>query len=54
MMTVPDVAQALQISRSKVYELIQQNDLKTVKIGRLRRIETRALYDYIRSLEMGG
>jgi excisionase family DNA binding protein len=51
MLTVPEVALALRISRSKVYELIRDQNLQTVKIGRLRRIDPRALYAFVASLQ---
>lgn len=50
LLTVLDVASELRISRSKVYELIKQGDLQTLKIGKLRRVEPGAVADLLHSL----
>ena len=38
LVTIPVAAQLLGVSRSKLYELLAQGELPTVRIGRSRRI----------------
>ncbi|SEG94689.1 DNA binding domain-containing protein, excisionase family [Thermomonospora echinospora] len=47
MLTVPEAARALAISRSKLYELIKSGALRSVRIEGSRRIPRKALDDYI-------
>ncbi|MEV6149646.1 helix-turn-helix domain-containing protein [Nonomuraea sp. NPDC052129] len=49
--TVEQVAEMLSIGRDKVYFLLRTGQLKSVKIGKLRRITDRHLADFISSLE---
>lgn len=49
--TVVDAAKALNISRAMVYVLINEGRIKTVKIGRSRRIHIDALKAFVKSLE---
>ncbi|MET7459612.1 helix-turn-helix domain-containing protein [Nonomuraea sp. NPDC005501] len=49
--TVEQVAEMLSIGRDKVYFLLRTNQLKSIKIGKLRRITDRHLADFISSLE---
>jgi excisionase family DNA binding protein len=51
--TVEETAEVLNISRWKVFELIRKNDLRSVKIGGLRRIPTRAIEEYVEQLMEG-
>jgi len=46
-----EVAHALCLSRTKVFELIAAGELRSVKIGHLRRITADAVADYIDTLE---
>jgi excisionase family DNA binding protein len=46
-----EVAHALCLSRTKVFELIAAGELRSVKIGHLRRIPAAAVSDYIARLE---
>ncbi|MFJ5922725.1 helix-turn-helix domain-containing protein [Kitasatospora sp. NPDC092948] len=46
-LTVPDVMAALQLSRTKVYDLIRSNALPSFLIGRSRRIAADDLATYI-------
>jgi excisionase family DNA binding protein len=39
LVSVPRAAQALDVSRAKLYVMIQKRQIKSVKIGKLRRIE---------------
>ena len=46
-------ADRLSIGRSQMYELIRRGEVRSVKIGRLRRIPAAALADYVASLQVG-
>ncbi|MEJ7772526.1 MAG: excisionase family DNA-binding protein [Geodermatophilaceae bacterium] len=46
-------ADRLSIGRSQMYELIRRGEVRSVKIGRLRRIPAAALADYVAAL-LGG
>jgi len=46
-----EAAAHLSIGRSKVYELMRLGQLRSVKIGALRRIPQAALADFIAALE---
>ncbi|MEV6785545.1 helix-turn-helix domain-containing protein [Streptomyces sp. NPDC051098] len=51
-LTVPEVMDALSLSRFKVYDLIRSRELKSIKIGRCRRVPADALRTFIdRQLE---
>jgi excisionase family DNA binding protein len=45
--TVEEATQILKISRWKVFDLIRTNQLRSVKIGGLRRIPQVAMGEYI-------
>ncbi|WP_405365580.1 helix-turn-helix domain-containing protein [Kitasatospora sp. NBC_00039] len=45
---VPEVMEALRMSRSKVYDLIRTKKLGSFKEGGSRRIPVTALHDYVR------
>jgi excisionase family DNA binding protein len=47
---VPEVAVILNISRSKVYELLGSDDLPSVKIDRIRLVRGSDLRQYVESL----
>ena len=47
---VPEVAEALNISRSKVYELLKAGHLKSVRIDRTRLIRAEDLRAFVDSL----
>ena len=49
--TVEQVADILQIGRDKVYALIRTGRLRSIKIGKLRRITDHHLAEFIASLE---
>ena len=53
LLTPEETAQALNISRTKVFELLQGQALKSVKIGKSRRIPTEALLEYVAALNGG-
>ena len=50
LLTVPEAAEALAISRSKLYELLTSGALRSVRIDGSRRIPLNALNDYIDAL----
>jgi excisionase family DNA binding protein len=47
LLTVPEAAEALGVSRSVVYELMDSGDLRNIKIGRSRRILVTSLEEFI-------
>jgi excisionase family DNA binding protein len=49
--TVEQVAEMLSIGRDKVYFLLRTGQLKSIKIGKLRRITDRHLADFVSSME---
>jgi excisionase family DNA binding protein len=50
LLTVPEAAKALAISRSKLYELLASGAVRSVRIDGSRRIPLNALTDYINAL----
>ncbi|MDP8969804.1 MAG: excisionase family DNA-binding protein [Actinomycetota bacterium] len=54
LVTVNAAATRLGISRSRIYELIKDGTLESVKVGRLRRIPDDGIETYINSLRTGG
>ena len=50
LLTTEEVARALGISRTKVYELILAGTLESVKIGSCRRVPVAALDAYVEAL----
>ncbi len=50
LLTVEEAADRIGIGRSNMFKLIRQGDVKSVKVGRLRRITPAALEDFIRKL----
>ena len=51
LLTPTEAAKVLSISRSKLYELIGQGRLTTVRIDASRRVPTQALVEYIQHLQ---
>jgi len=49
LLTVPQVMARPQVSRHTVYELIRNRELRSVTIGRSRRIPAAALESYVQS-----
>ena len=47
---IPEVAEHLSISRSKVYELLKSGELRSVHIDRSRLVRARDLHAYVDSL----
>ncbi|MES9602158.1 helix-turn-helix domain-containing protein [Actinomadura sp. NPDC000929] len=50
LLTVPEAAQALSISRSKLYELLASGAIRSVRIDGARRIPLNALNDFVNAL----
>lgn len=53
LLTVEDAAQALALGRTKIYELLETGTLRSVKIGRARRIPVDALHEFVRAIDAG-
>jgi excisionase family DNA binding protein len=49
--TVEQVAEILHIGRDKVYFLLRTGQLRSIKIGKLRRITRQHIAEFIASLE---
>jgi excisionase family DNA binding protein len=49
--TVEQVAEILHVGRDKVYFLLRTGQLRSIKIGKLRRITGQHLAEFIASLE---
>lgn len=50
LLTPEEAADVLNVSRSRVYELLRDKVLRSVKIGKSRRIPTAAVHDYVTAL----
>lgn len=50
LLTVEQVAERSQVGRTKVYALIRDGEIKSVKIGRLRRVPVSAVDEWISNL----
>jgi excisionase family DNA binding protein len=48
--TLPEAAEQLRISRTKLYELLDANEIESVHIGRSRKIPAAALDIYVSRL----
>ena len=51
--TTEEVARLLGIGKCRVYYLIRQRELRSVKVGASRRVSARALRDFVERLEVG-
>ncbi len=49
--TVEQVAEILHVGRDKVYYLIRTGQLRSIKIGKLRRITSEHVAEFVESLE---
>ena len=50
LLTVPEAAKALAISRSKLYELLASGAIRSIRIDGSRRVPLNALNDYVNAL----
>jgi excisionase family DNA binding protein len=51
--TPEEAARFLRVGRHRIFDLIRQRELRSVKVGGSRRISARALSDYVTGLESG-
>jgi excisionase family DNA binding protein len=51
LLTVEESARELRIARRRVYDLIRDGAIASVKIGKSRRISRTAIEEYVRSLQ---
>ncbi len=47
LLTPEEVAEALHVGRCTVYDLIRTNQLRSIKIGKLRRVPVGAVHEYV-------
>jgi excisionase family DNA binding protein len=52
LLTVEEAANRIGVCRSNMFKLIRQGDVKSVKVGRLRRVTPAALDDFVRQLSV--
>jgi excisionase family DNA binding protein len=50
LLTVEEAAERIGICRSNMFKLIRRGDVKSVRVGRLRRVTPAALEDYVKRL----
>ena len=50
LLSAEDVAEALTISRTRVYEILAAGELFSVRLGKVRRIPRESLAEYIEKL----
>lgn len=53
LLTPVEAAKALSVGRSKIYELMGCGALRSVRIGRSRRVSVAAIRDYLTTLDGG-
>ena len=51
--TVEQVAEMLHVGRDKVYYLLRTGQLRSIKIGKLRRISRAWIEEFVEQLETG-
>ena len=49
LLTIPEVAYRIGLGRSFVYELVMKGEIKSVKIGRARRVPVSAVEEFIQA-----
>ena len=47
LLTVEQAAETLAVGRAKIYDLIRDDDLRSIQIGKSRRIPVSALHDFV-------
>jgi excisionase family DNA binding protein len=50
LLTVPELAALLRVSRSKTYELLNAGTIPSLKLGRARRIPRQSVVEFIERL----
>ncbi|WP_217702405.1 helix-turn-helix domain-containing protein [Nocardioides guangzhouensis] len=50
--TVDETARLLSIARHRVFDLIREGRLRSVKVGASRRVSAKALFDFVATLEV--
>jgi excisionase family DNA binding protein len=50
LLTVEEAAEAMSLGRTLMYQLIKDRQVRSIKVGRTRRIPTAALHEYVRRL----
>ena len=50
LLTVEEAARAMAVGRTTVYGLLADGTLRSVKIGRLRRIPVQALHEFVHAM----
>ena len=51
LLSAEEAAEALRFSRARIYEEIAAGRLRSIKVGRIRRVPVKALEDYIAARE---
>jgi len=51
-LTMEDAAERLCIGRTMMYSLVKAGAIESVRIGRLRRVPTEALDEFVRQLQL--
>jgi excisionase family DNA binding protein len=46
-----DVGRLLGLGRARVFDLMQRQEIRSIKVGRMRKVSARALSDYVARLE---
>ena len=54
LLTVEEAADRIGVCRSSMFKLIRQGDIRSVKVGRLRRVTPAALEDFVARLSSAG
>jgi excisionase family DNA binding protein len=47
LLTVEDASKVLGVSRSKMYEMVAAGEVRSIKIGRMRRVPRKILDEYV-------
>jgi excisionase family DNA binding protein len=54
LVSVEDAAAMLSLGRTVVYQLVRRNEIRSVKVGRCRRIVASSLHEYVSRLATPG
>ena len=52
LLTPEEAAEALSIGRTRMYRLMREGTIRSVKVGQSRRVPVQALHDYVADLEL--